>query len=266
MIAATMKNGTDINGEHPLIQRFRNFATLSAEEEAGLRRLVDGPARTVAARRDLIREGEAPRGVQLILSGWAGAYRMLEDGRRQGLAFLLPGDLSDVHNVVLNEMDHSIGALTEVRYVELPHSRFEELVRVHPRLLHALRWQSMTAISVQREWTVSIGQRSAFERLCHIFCEIFLRLKAVGLCADGSCDMPATQADLAEATGLTSIHVNRMVQDMREAGLIVLKNRRLAIPDFAALQRSALFSPNYLHLGHSGSASPLGGYANSQAN
>lgn len=104
---------------------------------------------------------------------------------------------------------------------------------------------------MQREWTVSIGQRSALERLGHLFCELFLRLRAVGLTdGDGDgCDLPLTQNDLGEATGLTPVHVNRTLQDMRKAGLVVLEHRRLTVPDLAALQESALFSPNYLHLG-----------------
>lgn len=254
-----MKNETDIEGEHSIVRRFRNFAALSEMEEAQLRSLASEQPQTVAAGRDLIREGERPRGVYLILTGWACAYKMLEDGRRQTLAFLLPGDLTDIHNVAPAEMDHSIRALTDVRYVELPYDRLQEVGREHPRLLQALWWQSTTVISVQREWTVSIGQRSAFERLSHLFCEIFLRLKAVGLTDDLSCDMPATQTDLGEATGLTSVHVNRTLQSMREAGLVMLKNRTLTIPDFATLQTRALFSPNYLCLRRNGSDAPSDG-------
>ena len=261
-----MVNANNRNDEHPLVLLLRNFATLSPDEEAELRSLALHHPRTAATRHDLIREGERPRGVFLILSGWACAYRMLEDGRRQTLSFLVPGDLTDARNSVLDEMDHSIGALSEVRYVELPYSRIEELGRAHPRLLHAFWRQSLSATAVQREWTVNIGQRNAFERLCYLFCELFVRLRAVGQTDGMSCDMPATQTDLAEATGLTPVHVNRMLRAMRDAGLIALKNRRLTIPNFAALQASALFSPSYLHLKRNGSASPLDGLCVFRAN
>jgi CRP-like cAMP-binding protein len=245
-----------MNNEHPLVQRFRNFGALPAEDEARLRALANNHPQTKAARRDLIREGDHPRAVFLILSGWACRYKVLEDGRRQLLQFLIPGDLCDVHNVVLREMDHSIGAVTEVRFSEISHCSIEELERASPHLRHALWWHSMTAIAMQREWTTNIGQRSALERLSHLFCELFLRLRSVGLTEDRSCDMPITQTDLGDATGLTSVHVNRTIQQLRETGLIVLQSRRLTIPDFGALQKSALFSDNYLHLGSRGPRRP----------
>lgn len=238
-----------MTNDHPLVQRFRNFSVLTPDEEARLRALSNSHVRTKAARRDLIRDGERPRVVYLILSGWAARHKTLEDGRRQLLQFLVPGDLCDVHNVVLSEMDHSIGAVTELRYVEISHSAIEELERDFPNLRRALWWHSMTAIAMQREWTTNIGQRSAFERLGHLFCELFLRLRAVNLTDGASCELPVTQTDLADATGLTSVHVNRTIQDLRQSGLIRLERRRLTISDMAALQRSALFSPEYLHLG-----------------
>ena len=233
--------------DNPLVRRFGIFTALSANDEAQLTALAVHPLEKTA-RRDLIREGERPRVVYLILSGWACRYKVLEDGRRQLLQFLLPGDLCDVYNSVLSEMDHSIGAVTDIRYAEIPHDRLDSIARDYPHLRRALWWHSMTAISIQREWTVNIGQRSAYERISHLFCELFLRLRAVGLVDGHSCDMPATQTDIGDATGLTSVHVNRTIQELRETGLIVLKNKRLTIPDLAALKDSALFSDNYLHL------------------
>lgn len=240
----------------PLVQRFRNFTSLTTDEEERLRSLSDERVCTKAARRDLIREGERPRVVYLVLSGWAYRHKTLEDGRRQLLQFLLPGDLCDIHNVVLSEMDHSIGAVTELRYAEIPHGRLEELERDYPNLRRAFWWHSMTAIAIQREWTTNIGQRSAVERLAHLFCELFLRLQAVGLTDGLSCALPLTQTDMADATGLTAVHVNRTLQDMRKTGLIMLEHRKLTIPDWSALQASALFAPEYLHLGNQQSPRP----------
>ena len=233
-----------------LIRRFSNFCALRPEDEQRLRAVAGENVRTKAARRDLIRDGERPRVVYLVLSGWAYRHKVLEDGRRQILQFLLPGDLCDVHNVVLKQMDHSIGALTELSYAEISHQRLEEIERVSADLRQALWWHSATAIAVQREWTVNIGQRNALERLSHLFCELFLRLQVVNLTNGQSCDMPVTQADLGDAVGLTSVHVNRTVQELRERGLIVLNNRRLTIPNFAALRKAASFSDDYLHLGN----------------
>jgi CRP-like cAMP-binding protein len=254
-----------MNDEHPLVQRFRDFTALSEEDEARLRMLANNRPQMRASRRDLIREGERPQVVYLLLSGWAYRYKVLENGRRQLLQFLIPGDLCDVYNAVLSEMDHSIGALTEVRYAEISHEQIEQLERAGPHLRHALWWHSMTSIAMQREWTANIGQRSAVERLSHLFCELFLRLQAIGLTEGQSCEMPATQTDLGDATGLTSVHVNRTLQHLRESGLIILKNRTLIIPDLHALQKIALFSPNYLHLGNRGLSRPAGDDKISQA-
>jgi hypothetical protein len=102
--------------------------------------------------------------------------------------------------------------------------------------------------SIQREWIVNIGQRSARERIAHLFCEMFLRLESVGLAEVFSCDFPLTQTDIAETTGLTSVHVNRTLQELRREGLIVLERQRLTIPDMLALQRVGLFNPDYLHI------------------
>lgn len=233
---------------NPLVRRFRNFTPLSVDDEARLDALTTYP-QSKGPRRDLIREGDRPHAVFLILHGWACRYKMLADGRRQLLQFLLPGDLCDVHNIVLEEMDHSIGAVTEVRYAEIAHDRLDELARDAPHLRRALWWHSMTAMAMQREWTMNIGQRCASERLGHLFCELFYRLRAVELTDGSSCDMPVTQTDLGDATGLTSVHINRTLQDLRETGLIVLKGKRLTIPDLDALRDNALFSENYLHLG-----------------
>ena len=105
---------------------------------------------------------------------------------------------------------------------------------------------------MQREWTTNVGQRTAYERLAHLFCELFVRLRTVGLTDGKSCDFPPTQLDLADATGLTSVHVNRTIQELRRDGLIELHNRRLTIPDLRALMNACMFNANYLHLNHEG--------------
>lgn len=241
-------DGGCVTISNPLVRRFRNFTQVSVEDEALLDALLTQP-QIKGARRDLIREGDRPNSVYLILQGWACRYKMLPDGRRQLLQFLLPGDLCDVHSVVLDAMDHSIGAVTELRYVEIAHDTLDEIGRHSPHLRHALWWHSMTAMAMQREWTMNIGQRCASERLAHLFCELFFRLQAVDLTDVQSCDMPVTQTDLGDATGLTSVHINRTLQNLRESGLIILKGRRLTIPDLDALRDSAMFNENYLHLG-----------------
>lgn len=239
-----------------LTRRLDCFATLSGEEIAAIEAAVDSEGRTVPARRDLVREGDKPDVAYLVCSGWAARYKTLPDGRRQHVAFLVPGDLCDFNNDVLDRMDHSIGALTPTCYVEIPHDRVQALTEQRPRLAQALWWQLLVSMAVEREWILNLGQRSAIERLSHLFCELYRRLEMVGLAERGHYDFPITQLDLAEATGLTPVHVNRTLQEMRSRGLIVLKERTLTIPDIQELERLALFTADYLHLGQVGARFP----------
>lgn len=219
----------------------------TGDERAMLDRLIDAPILTLAARRDLLRDGERPRMCHLILEGWACRYKTLEDGRRQITAFVLPGDLCDLHPALLSEMDHSLATITPIRYVEMPRERVDQLLAA-PRVARALWRNHLIMMAIQREWTVSIGQRDALERLAHLLCELLLRLRVAGRAEGDRCDFPLTQTDLAEATGMTPVHVNRMVQELRGRGLIHWKGRVLTVLDSASLCRTGLFNPTYLHL------------------
>jgi CRP-like cAMP-binding protein len=230
------------------------YAALSPRERELIDHAASSNVREVTARRDLIREGERPRGVILILEGWACCYKQLPDGRRQITSFLVPGDFGDANIFILREMDCSVAAITPVRYAEIGPADFEQLTSEIPALARALWWHELVAVAIQREWTTNVGQRTALERIAHLLCEMFLKLRSVGLAPGDSCDWPLTQADLADATGLTSVHVNRTLQELRRAELIELGGRRLTIPDLEALKRVGMFNPNYLHLqreGHS---------------
>ena len=232
--------------------RLQAFTRLSQEDLGLIEQIASRNVREIGPRRDLIREGEKPRAVNLILDGWACCYKQLPDGRRQIVSFFIAGDLCDPIVFILSEMDHSIGAITHVRYAEISPADFEDLMMRSPRVTEALWWCELVNTAVAREWTVNVGQRSAFERIAHLFCEMYLRLKTVGLVDNGHCHWPLTQADLAEATGLTAVHVNRTLQDMRRRRLIELQGRKLTIVDLDRLKAAAMFNPNYLHLGREG--------------
>ena len=190
--------------------------------------------------------------MRLILSGWACRYKGLPDGRRQIVGFFIPGDFCDLNVYILKEMDHSIGAITRVCYAQVAPDEMERLMAKRPRIAQALLWHEMVNASVQREWMLNVGQRSARERIAHLLVELFLRLRAVELTDGTSCEFPVTQTDVAEATGLTAVHVNRTLQDLRREGLIELSQKRLTIADLDQLMRTAMFNPNYLHLDHEG--------------
>jgi CRP-like cAMP-binding protein len=227
------------------------FTHLSRDDVAALQRLTRN-VRSIEPRRDLIREGEIPVQTHLILKGWACRYKSLADGKRQIVSLLVPGDFCDLNNYVLREMDHSVGAITSLKVSLISRKEMETLTAEHPRVAQALIWSGLVDQATQREWLLNLGQRSAYSRIAHLILEMFLRLRTVGLTNGQSCDFPLTQNDLADATGLTAVHVNRMLQELRAAGLLELGRKRLSIPDIEALKTAAMFNQSYLHLDHEG--------------
>jgi CRP-like cAMP-binding protein len=188
----------------------------------------------------------------VILDGWGCRYKALPDGRRQIVSFFLPGDVCDLNTCMLGQMDHSIGAITAMKVAEIGPDEFGALLDQHPRVTNALYWDGLVTLATQREWTLNVGQRSAYERIAHLLCELFIRLDMVGLTDGRSCDFPLTQLDLADATGLTAVHVNRTLQELRRDALIELQSRTLTIPDLERLKAAGLFNSNYLHLNGDG--------------
>lgn len=235
----------------PLALRLEAYTKLSRDDRAAIGR-VSHTVRELPARRDLQREGDRPRYVHLILEGWAYRYKTLPDGRRQVVAFFVPGDFCDLNVYILKQMDHSIGAITRLKVADITRDEMDDLTNRFPRITQALWWAELVNASIQREWTLNVGQRSAFERIAHLLVELFLRLECVALTKGASCEFPLTQNDLADACGLTAVHVNRTLQELRRAGLIVLQGRTLTIPDLQALKNAALFNVNYLHLNREG--------------
>jgi CRP-like cAMP-binding protein len=230
-----------------LTRRLEGFTPLTDADRAELAHLSAQSTRHFRPKADLIREGDTPRAIYLILDGWACHYRMLRDGRRQIVDFAIPGDLCDLNIFILDRLDHSIAALSGVTIAEIGRDDFHRIITTHPNITTALWWQELVSKSIHREWIVNIGQRSAKERVAHLLCEMFLRLESVGLTDGSSCHFPPIQTDLADATGLTNIHVNRTLKVLREEGLISLERHKLTILDMAALQSAGLFSPAYLH-------------------
>lgn len=229
------------------VRKLESFQSFSKESEAAILALAGQRTRILKAGEDLISEGDEPRTIYLILDGWACRYKTLDDGRRQILAFFVPGDLCDLHVYILDQMDHSIGALTPLKFASIRPSELETLCDDHPRVVRSLWWESLVSASIQREWLVSAGQRSAYEALAHLCCELYFRLKLVGLAAKGECTFPLTQSDIADALGLTQPHVSRTVAELNQSGLATLKRRHLSVSDLAGLMAAASFNPNYLH-------------------
>lgn len=169
-----------------LTRRLEEYTALTDADRKELAKLTAQSTVTIPPRRDLIREGEAPHSLYLILDGWACHYRTLEDGRRQIVDFAIPGDLCDLNLFILDRMDHSIGAMTRLKVAEIHRDMFHDVVRNFPNITTALWWQELVSKSIHREWIVNVGQRTALERIAHLFCEMFLRSESVGL-TDGCC-------------------------------------------------------------------------------
>ncbi|MBE7199342.1 MAG: Crp/Fnr family transcriptional regulator [Parafilimonas terrae] len=230
-----------------LARKLQHFVRLADADLAWLGEAV-GSGRLIAARTDIIHEGDEPHAVNVVLEGWACRYRQLADGRRQIISLLLPGDACDPHIFLLDEMDHTIGAITPVILGQIPGAALQAITARCSQLDLAFHREALATAAVQREWTVSLGSRTGIERLAHLFCELHARLAAVGLAAGDSCPMPITQNDLGDAMGQTSVHINRTLQELRGKGLITLRRRCLTIHDPGALAQLAQFDPAYLHL------------------
>jgi CRP-like cAMP-binding protein len=234
-----------------VVSKLEAFTRLSADDRQALSRVAKN-TRFVDARRDLISEGDRPRFVHLVIDGWGARYKTLPDGKRQIVSLFLPGDFCDLNVYILREMDHSIGAITRLKVAMITPDEMNGLTGDRPRITQALWWHELVTTAIQREWTLNLGQRTAYERLGHLLVELYLRLRAVGRADNGRCDFPLTQNDLAEATGLTAVHVNRTLQELRRDGLIELERKQLHILDLDRLKELSMFNPNYLHLDHEG--------------
>jgi CRP-like cAMP-binding protein len=233
--------------DNPLLRKLANFTALSADETNALQECC-GDVRVLAPGEDIITQGDRTGGVRLLLEGFACRYKVLEDGRRQIVAYFVPGDLCDLRIFILKRMDHSIGAVAASRVATLTPDNVLKLTNRFPNLTRALWWSTLVDEAITREWLVNVGQRNARERMGHLFCEILLRFRAVGLSQGNSCALPLTQVELAETLGLSSVHVNRTLQDLRRQGLITLEGGTLTIENLDKLTQVSFFNPDYLHL------------------
>ena len=229
-----------------LIRKLEQFKKLSDEEK----RKLEHAARDVKEfepHQDIIVEGDKPDDVHLLMEGWAVRYKVLPNGDRPIMAFLIPGDICDLHVTLLDQMDHSIAALSRCKVAYIPMKLLDKLMEEDIGLARAFWWSMLRDEAILREWLVNLGQRRADQRLAHLFCEMLLRFKVVGLTDDDSFELPMTQEELGDAMGLTPVHINRTLQELRGRGLVEVKGRRVTMDDVDGLMAFAGFNPNYLH-------------------
>lgn len=231
-----------------LIRKLERFSSLSRADKDALAAMTARPLRNVDKGDVILQEGERPHDICLFLSGWGLRCKCLPGGRRQILSFILPGDLCDLNNFVIQAADHSIVAATPATLGIIAHQHMLGLMQTHPTLFEALCWDQQVSVALLREWITNIGQRTALERMANLLCELFIRLEMAGLTREMRFDLPVTQADLAAAAGLSTVHVNRTLQDLRRMQVVSLSARHLEILDLPRLKAIAHFNSAYLHL------------------
>ena len=237
--------------EHPGIDRWiANFQardpTLSPDEELALRDVFSevvefGPDHDVVRTHDRMTQSH------LLLEGWAFRYIALGDGRRHILAIHIPGDFVDLHSFPLQVMDHSVATFSRCRVALAPHSRLRELTQVRPHLSRLFWLSTLIDAAVHRQWLAG-GQRSALERAAHLLCELYVRLQLVDLAREFSFAMPLSQIEFADALSISSVHTNRVLQELRNEGAASWQSREVRILDWQRLMTLAEFDPTYLNL------------------
>jgi CRP-like cAMP-binding protein len=230
-----------------LIRKLESITPLAPEAAAALLRL---PLRlkTVPADQDIVREGDTPSECCLIVEGFACRYNTTAEGKRQIHSFHISGDIPDLQTLHLHVMDHNLGTLVPSKLAFIQHDDLRNLMRSHPRLGDLFWRDTLIDAAVFRQWLMGIGRRDAHARIAHLLCELLVRLRAVELVEDHACDLPVTQAELGDALGISTVHINRVLQELRRENLISLKGRSLKVLDWEALQKAGEFDPTYLHL------------------
>lgn len=242
-----MTQSNEIVCANPFVMRLEHGAGLTDDDRNKLLALTANPRR-VAARVDLIQENEKPSDIYLVLQGFVCRYKVLADGSRSIVAFLVPGDFCHFQQPLLEGMDHSIATLTPSLIVDIPKAEIDSLADSSPGIAQALWWASLVDAAIMGEWLASMGRRSTDRRLAHLFCELIVRLKTVGFATESSFELPLTQEEIGDTIGISSVHVNRILQQLRDDGLIAQRGKMLKIVDPPRLMSFAGFNPNYLHL------------------
>lgn len=233
---------------NPLIRHLGHLISLTDDERAALERLPMQITK-VKADQDIVREGDRPTRCFTILEGFAMTFKVTGPGKRQIMAFHIPGDMPDLQSLQLEVLDLTVSTLTPCTVGFVQHETIRDLCRRFPRIGDVLWRETLVAAAVFREWVMNVGQRQAYARVAHVCCEWMTRMEAMGLAEDRSCELPITQNELADATGMSTVHVNRTLQRLRAEGLIELRDGRLTIVDWEGLQNAGDFDPTYLHYG-----------------
>ena len=229
------------------LKKLRRRTEISQEEERAIRDAVS-ETRQVAADQILIRSGQPLTSSLMLLDGWIARGKDLAGGERQVTELHVAGDFADLHGYTLKRLDHDLVTLSECTIAVVPHDHLKAITERYPRLARIYWFSTNVDAAITRELALSLGQRSAISRMAHLFCELHVRLSEVGLSHPDGFEFPLTQRELSECLGLTVVHANRTIQELRRRGLVILENRRLTILDRRGLEGVAQFDPSYLCL------------------
>jgi CRP-like cAMP-binding protein len=203
---------------------------------------------SVDANLYLVGEGDRPDRSCVLISGFAIRHKATETGERQIVSFHVAGDFLDLEGALLNVADHNIQTLTRADLAFIPRSAVRELILEHPRLGMAMWVDTLIDSSIFREWVLNVGRRDGRARVAHLLCEFARRLEVAGQAHASGNELPLTHEQIADATGLTSVHVNRVLRSLTVEGFISRTRRVVTIPDWEGLRSVAGFSETYLHL------------------
>ncbi|MDB5663008.1 MAG: Crp/Fnr family transcriptional regulator [Sphingomonas bacterium] len=232
----------------PLADKLQRLANLSASDVEAILALPHR-VRTVRNGEHLVRQGDRADRCSLLLSGWASRQRMTRHGSRQILAIHVTGDFVDLQNALLGTAHDDVQALSEAEVAMVPREAIVDLAFAHPAVGKLLWTDTLIDASIAREWTVNVGRRDARTRVLHLLCELYERQRSAGLASDDGFELPLSQEELGDATGLTAVHVNRTLQALRYEGLFEREKRTVRIMDLDSMKAEADFNPTYLTAG-----------------
>lgn len=239
---------------HPLVRKIASFMSLSVPEQLALQNATRSLERVGAHVPLTLRRSGNPV-LLVVLDGFACHYRVLSDGRRQITKYYVPGDVIGLRELVLPVTSGQVSTLSPVNLSSISLDALGQLHDTFPPLIGGLKVCAMLEARIATEWVVNVGQRTAFERTAHLFCEVFARLEIVGRTRGNLCEFPVTQSELADTLALSTVHVNRTLMELRRAHYIEIRDRSLTIQDFPALRLAADFDPSYLSAGDAQSVS-----------
>ncbi|WP_110657741.1 Crp/Fnr family transcriptional regulator [Salinicola halimionae] len=230
-----------------MIQKLESIFSLSSEEKQALQDLPV-QVEVLKPEQDIVRIGDQPSQCCVVLEGFTCVYKLTSDGKRQILALHVPGDMPDLQSLHLQVLDISIASISSCKVGFIQHDCLRRICERHPRLTAAFWRETLVDASIYRDWILNIGQRDAYSRVAHFLCELLMRLQAVRAVKGKAFHLPITQAQLADAIGITSVHMNRVFQALRSDGLIDATRGKVAILDWERLREEGDFDPLYLHL------------------